>query len=85
MCVCACMQACLNCHACACNPNTINRLSYLVSGLQALTSAAHTTLLGNTHLQYSAVSSSGIGWRSSVGGDLVTIYNLGSQVLSPPV
>ncbi len=52
--------------------------------LWAQTSAAHThTLLGNTRLQYGAVAASGIGWCSTVGGDLVTIYNLGSRVLAP--
>jgi len=42
------------------------------------------SLLGNTRPRHSAVSSSGIGWRWTVGGNLVTIYNLGSRVLAPP-
>lgn len=48
----------------------------------ALTRKGTRSLLGNTRPRRSAVSSSGIGWRSAVGGDLVTNYNLGSQVLT---
>lgn len=39
---------------------------------------AHSGLLGNTRLRYSGLSTSDTGWRSTVGGDLVTIYTLGS-------
>lgn len=61
-----------------CRLSLIPRVLAVRSGV-----TAHSSLLGNTRLQRRALSSSDIGWRSTVGGDLVTIYNLGSRVLAP--
>ena len=54
----------------------------VVTSASAAAAAAAHSLLGNTRPQHSAISSSGIGWRWTVGGDAVTIYNLGSRVLA---
>lgn len=77
-------------HACAC-VFVLLRVCFLFNAIVcrrsarcgcALTRKGTRSLLGNTRPRRSAVSSSGIGWRSAVGGNLVTNYNLGSQVLT---
>lgn len=73
-------------HACAC-VLVLLRVCVSLSTLSFV--AAPLTVVVPSHVRARALfwetlvrGASGIGWRSAVGGDLVTNYNLGSQVLT---
>lgn len=71
---------------CMCLPfNTISTLSYPLTAAVSSDGGSADLLLGNTRLQRSDVTSSGTGWRSTVGDDSVAIYNPGPWAAAPGV